>query len=493
MVSIRSRTLLLVLGLLSLSLTLISYQSYQDAYHEIEELFDAQMAQHARLLAGMVSHDMTSEAGQALQQALDRAVAATEGNPQTEPFGHKYENKLGFLVLDERGKTLLQSTSTIGQLAQSLGRRDNLPVQGEDNYYSVLLSERLIGYHDALLHGDLWRLFILHDQRNNHWILVSERQDIRGELAEKIALRSLLPDLVGLPLLALLVWLAIGWGLRPLGRMAQLLKSRDPDNLAPLQLAPLPQELMPVVASLNRLLMQVMALLEREKRFLADAAHELRTPLAVLRIHTQNALQAPDPTDREQALQQLDAGIERATRVIAQLLTLARLEPNAVTLRMTELDLLAFLRNELAELIPLALERQQDLALEATEGDHDCLIADAPSLGILLQNLISNAVQHTPKNGQIRVCLQVRGEAVELRIQDSGPGIPPELRSKVFERFFRQGAAQGAGLGLSIVARIVELHGGTLELHDSPLGGLEVLICLSRLPRSAGAMHQAGR
>lgn len=490
--SIRSRTLLLVLGLLSLSLTLISYQSYQDAYHEIEELFDAQMAQHARLLAGMVSHDMSNEAGQALQQALDKAVAATEGSPQTQPFGHKYENKLGFLVLDEYGKTLLQSTSAIGQLAQNLGRRDNLPVHSVGDA-PMLPSEHLIGYHDALLHDDQWRLFVLHDQRNNHWILVSERQDIRGELTEKIALRSLLPDLVGLPLLALLVWLAIGWGLRPLGRMAQLLKTRDPDNLAPLQLAPLPQELTPVVASLNRLLMQVMALLEREKRFLADAAHELRTPLAVLRIHTQNALQAPDPTDRDQALRQLDGGIERATRVIAQLLTLARLEPSAVTLRMAELDLLAFLRNELAELIPLALERQQDLTLEATEGNHDRLIADAPSLGILLQNLISNAVQHTPKNGQIRVCLQVLDEAVELRIQDSGPGIPPELRTKVFERFFRQGAAQGAGLGLSIVARIVELHGGTLELHDSPLGGLEVFVRLSRLLRSAGAMHQAGR
>ncbi len=482
--SIRSRTLLLVLGLLSLSLTLISYQSYRDAHHEIEELFDAQMAQHARLLSGMVSHDMTGEAGRVLQQALDKAVAATESSPQTQPLGHKYENKLGFLVLDERGKTLLQSTRAIGQLAENLGRRDNLPVHGAGDA-SMLLSERLIGYHDALLHGDQWRLFILHDQRNQHWILVSEREDIRGELTEKIALRSLLPDLVGLPLLALLIWLAIGWGLRPLGRMVQLLKTRDPDNLAPLVLAPLPLELEPIVASLNRLLIQVMALLEREKRFLADAAHELRTPLAVLRIHTQNALQAPDPTDREDALKQLDVGIERATRVVAQLLTLARLEPNAVTLRMTELDLLTFLRNELAELIPLALERQQELTLEANEAEDYRLMADAPSLGILVQNLISNAVQHTPRNGQIRVCLHAGDDVLELRIQDSGSGIPPELRPKVFERFFRQGVAQGAGLGLSIVARIVELHGGTLELHDSPLGGLEVLIKLfSPAPKS---------
>src|SRR5690606_11016373 len=134
------------------------------------------------------------------------------------------------------------------------------------------------GYHDVVLDDHLWRLFLLQDREDDLWILLSERGDVRGELVGKIARRSLLPDLIGLPLLALLIWLAVGWGLRPLARMAQLLKSRDPDNLAPLLLAPLPQELEPVAASLNRLLQQVNQLVEREKRFIADAAHELRTP-----------------------------------------------------------------------------------------------------------------------------------------------------------------------------------------------------------------------
>jgi two-component system sensor histidine kinase QseC len=292
----------------------------------------------------------------------------------------------------------------------------------------------------------------------------------------------------------------------------------------------------------------VTALLERERRFLAYAAHELRTPLAVLRIHAQNALQAPDPDDRDGALRQLEAGIDRATRVVAQLLTLARLEPDAGGRHLAPVDLLALARQELAELTPLALEHDQELALEvegegeaAEAGDpgdqpepaaigetddkadagemgdlrkvgavakerHDGgaggrnargtggarpadfgLVADAPALGILLQNLVSNAVQHTPPGGRIRVVLEGDAEAVVLRVQDSGPGVAPELRGKVFERFFRAGGGSGAGLGLSIVARIVELHHGTITLGDSPLGGLEVWVRLPRATEDAGA------
>ncbi len=484
--SIRSRTLLLVLGLLGLSTTLISYKSYRDAHHEIEELFDAELAQQARLLGGMVSRGMPPGGRKALQEALDEAVTQDESGTEAQPLGHEYEKKLGFFVFDEHGTVLLRSASapapaaTLDQLL-----RDIEPGGGGRGYTEgeplSPLAQRLIGYHDVLLDAHHWRVFVLHDQRDAHWVLVGERDDVRGELGAKIALRSLLPDLVGLPLLALLVWLAVGWGLRPLGRMVQLLKTRDPNNLSPLLLAPMPPELEPMVAALNRMLLQVRSLLEREKRFLDYAAHELRTPLAVLRIHAQNALQAIDPVDRDDALRQLGSGVERATQVVAQLLTLARLEPSAVSLRMTELDLLAFVRAQLAELTPLALERRQELTLECAESDDYRLLADAPSLGTLLQNLVSNAVQHTPQNGQIRVLLQAGPQFIALRIEDSGPGVPPELRARVFERFFRQGPGQGAGLGLSIVARIVELHGGQLELRDSPLGGLAVLVQLPRL------------
>lgn len=487
MLSIRARTLLLVLGLLSLSMSLISYKSYRDAQHEIEEIFDAQLAQSARLLEGMIGRDMSPTDRQALQHALDQALQGRQAQrDESLRDGHPYESKLAFQVLDEQGRLLLQSASApAGVLTQMLVdvRRQDAPERSPAQDESLAgAAERLPGYHSVRLADYQWRVFMLRDRQDKHWILVGEREDVRGELVGKIALRSLLPDLVGLPLLALLVWLAVGWGLRPLRRMAELIKARAPDNLAPLLLSPLPAELEPMGAALNRLLLQVNQLLDQEKRFIADAAHELRTPLAVLRIHAQNALQAPDPADRNEALRQLGGGVDRATRVVAQLLTLARLDPNVVQLALVKLDLLGFVRNELAELIPLALDRQQELNLDADESSDYQLLADGPSLGTLLQNLIGNAVQYTPIGGRIQVQLQAQPDALLLRIQDSGPGVEPALREKLFERFYRQGDGQGAGLGLSIVLRVVELHRGNISLDQSPLGGLEVCV---RLPRDA--------
>ncbi|MEX6502268.1 ATP-binding protein [Pseudomonas zhanjiangensis] len=487
--SIRARTLLLVLGLLGLTTSLISYKSYRDAQHEIEELFDAQLAQTARLLEGMVSREMPADARQLIQAALDQAVQAPvddEDDDEGSPGGHPYEGKLAFQVLDGHGQVLLQSASApAGVLEQMVG-----DLQRQDHQAPVLapgeplakIAEHLAGYHRVRVGQYRWRLFILHDLRDSHWILVGERADVRGELVAKVALRSLLPDLIGLPLLALLVWLAVGWGLRPLQRMAELIKARAPDNLAPLVLSPLPVELEPMGAALNRLLLQVNQLLDQEKRFIADAAHELRTPLAVLRIHAQNAQDARDPADREEALQQLGGGVERATRVVTQLLTLARLDPNVAPLAMVELDLLGYLRNELAELTPLALERQQELTLEAAEPGDYRLLADAPSLGTLLQNLVGNALQYSPSGGRIQVLLEAQADELVLRVQDSGPGVAEAQREKLFERFYRQGQGQGqgAGLGLSIVRRVIELHRGSIRLDDSPLGGLEVCV---RLPR----------
>ena len=365
--SIRTRTLARVLGVLALALTVISWRSYSDAKHEIEELFDAQLAQSARLLEGMVGRELSAETRAALQRTLDAALRVQHDpeGPEAQAEGHRYETKLAFQVLDEQGRVQLQSASApstlLARLLEQLGG-DVQTLAGERSL--APLAGRLIGYHNVVLGDGHWRLFVRQDLADRHWILVGEREDVRGELVGKITLRSLLPDLIGLPLMALLVWSAIGLGLRPLEQVVGLIKARDAENLAPLTLAPLPQELEPMVAALNRLLLQVTSLLEREKRFLADAAHELRTPLAVLRIHAQNALEAPDAADREAALQQLVAGVERSTRVVTQLLTLARLEPDVLQMAMRELDLAPYVRQELAELIPLALERDQELTLD---------------------------------------------------------------------------------------------------------------------------------
>lgn len=474
--SIRSRTLVLVLGLLGVSLTLMSLKGYRDAHHEIEELFDAQLAHSARLLQGLAGQELDETARHRLQAALDQAVGRHDASGARPP-GHPYESKLAFQIFDAAGRPLLQSAGAPPDALEHLLRQ--LAPAAAHEVSLASLDATLPGYHDLFLNGHVWRLFILHDRPADQWLLVSERGDVRGELVGKIALHSLLPDVVGLPLLALLVWLAVGWGLRPLVRMVHLLKGRDADNLAPLLLAPLPQELEPVVASLNRLLQQVTNLLEREKRFIADAAHELRTPLAVLRIHAQNARQATDPQDRDKALDQLIDGVDRATRVVTQMLTLARLEPQAMPSAGTRFDFRRLLRETLAELAPLALARDQELTLDVDETSDFQLFGQAPALATLLQNLVGNALQYTPPGGHVQVGLERVPGHLLLCVADSGPGVPPELRPRLFQRFFRQGEGQGAGLGLSIVARIAELHGAQVTLHDSPLGGLEVRV---RLP-----------
>jgi two-component system sensor histidine kinase QseC len=478
--SIRARLLVLLVVLLGVSLTLVSFKSYRDARHEIEEVFDAELAQAARLLAGMMDRDMLASSRAALQAALDRAVEQRGADASGQRPGHPYEGKLAFLVFDAAGSTLLRSASAPGPGAGERAVDEAAPGAG----FGAEGTEALVGlgpgFHDLALQGVHWRLFKLHDPPDDQWVLVGERADVRGELAMDIALQSLLPDLVSLPLMALLIWVAVGWGLRPLRQMEEMLKARDPDNLSPLLIAPAPAELAPVVASLNRLLLQVDELLGREKRFLAYAAHELRTPLAVLRIQAHNAAKAPDGADREAALHQLDRSVARATRVVEQLLTLARLEPGSTRVELQSLDLLPLVRAQLAELTPLALEHGQDLVLEADPERDFHAMADANALAVLLQNLVGNAVQHTPQGGRICVQMEASSAGVELRVQDSGPGVPPELRERVFERFFRQGPGQGAGLGLSIAARIAELHRARIGLRDGPLGGLEVFVSFAK-------------
>jgi two-component system sensor histidine kinase QseC len=293
----------------------------------------------------------------------------------------------------------------------------------------------------------------------------------------------MLPELIGVPLVALLVWLVVGWSLRPLERMAQRLRARHATDLAPLVLDRLPDELEPVAASLNRLLANVTELLEREKRFLSHAAHELRTPLAVLRVQADNAVHATDPADREAALRQLDRSVSRATRLVEQLLAFARLEPGAADLKRMPSDLLAVVRKEIAELSPLALDRGLEIMLQAEESADHRVAVDEHAMQILLQNLISNAVRHSPPAGRVQVRLVAGTDAVEIHVEDGGPGVPTELRERVFERFFSEGPGRGAGLGLAIVARIVELHEGKVELRESPLGGLDAVVTLRRAAR----------
>ncbi|MEE2798555.1 MAG: ATP-binding protein [Pseudomonadota bacterium] len=445
MKSIRKRILVRVLGLLLVSTLIMGWASHHDSTHEVEELFDAQLGQSARVLIGLLG----ASQGQIPTEQLAQALLETSG--EHPKLGHRYESKLAFQVRNAEGRVIARSF--------------NVP--------PLTAADWQPGFADLQQAQHQWRSYVLESPDSGLAVWVGERSDVRGELVDKIVRGTLVPDLLGIPLLVLLVWFAIGSGLKPLDELARLIRLREPNSLQPIVLSDLPQELEPVQAALNRMLEQLHQLLAREQRFIADAAHELRTPLAVLKIHAENAMQANEPAERDQALQHLRRGVERATRLISQMLTLARLADDQQRQRVP-VALLQSCRDAVAELLPLALRRDQELELVSDGSLPEQVEMEPGSLGMLLQNLVGNAIQHTPDGGRILISLQQQADQLVLRVEDSGSGVAPADRERLLERFHTQGNSQGAGLGLSIVQRIVERHQGSLLLGDSPLGGLLV-------------------
>ncbi len=458
--SIRRRTLGLVLLVFGVSMLVIGLVSYRFAANEIEELYDANLAQNARLLEGLIQASLPDDERDALLASLESALLRAEQSDK-RLAGHRYESKLAF-QLWEGDQLLLRSASAP----------------------PAPFTDRPPGYANSQVAGHDWRVYVLDVAESSRRVMVAERDDVRGELTRAVALRTLLPDLLGLPVLALLLWWAIGWGLRPLSRMAEQIRRRDPHTLQPLILQPLPRELETIAGALNRLLERIRALRVREKRFIADAAHELRTPLAVLDLHAQNALAAEDPADRHEALDKLRDGVARSTRLVTQLLALARLDPEEESpLAGQSADLLVEVREALVKLSPLAAERDIELQLEADEAADWGLSVEPGAIDTLIQNLAGNALQHSPEGGTVSVGLAASNDALTLVIDDQGPGIPPAQRAQVLERFHRAGPSAGAGLGLSIVERLLQRHRGSLQLDDAPGGGLRVTVELPRTHR----------
>lgn len=453
MSSIRRRTLVLVLGLMLLGTLAMTLFNYFDSAHEVEEIYDAQLAHSARLLQGLMRTPVRQEERAGLYQAFNDALAqAGQGKP-----GHPYESKLAFQVWDGAGRLLVHSAGA----PQLTGPP---PAEG----FATLEQ----GAHR-------WRGFLLHDGAHDLLIWTGERDDVRRELVTSIVRHTLYPSLAGSLLLAALLWWAIGWGLAPLRNMAAVIRARHAESLEPLQLEPLPSELAPMQAALNRLLGQIEQVLERERRFIADAAHELRTPLAVLRVHVQNATQARDEAERRQSLEFLLGGIDRTTRVVNQLLTLARMEPLLERGELGQVDTLALVRETLAELTPWVLKQGLELDLEVEEGDYR-IAADPGSLGIALQNLVTNAVNHSPPGGLLHVRLRADARRLLLQVEDQGAGIAAEDLERVFERFYSRSGGQGAGLGLAIVQSIARRHGGSVRLANLAAGGLQASLELPR-------------
>lgn len=292
---------------------------------------------------------------------------------------------------------------------------------------------------------------------------VAERREISREIAEHL----LQPMLVALPVLGLLLAAAIGIALRPLRAVADAVAARDPDHLEPLHLVRVPREIEPLLKRLNNLFDGIRRALDNERHFTADAAHELRTPLAALKAQAQVAQAAGDDAERRHALQQILAGCDRATHLVEQLLTLARLD-SAPVAPAQPVDLAALAAEVLAECAGEALARSDHLALDAPRP----VPVAVPSalLRLLLGNLVHNAIRHTPNGTRIEVAVTTGDTGARLSVTDDGPGIPPGERGRVTQRFHRLGSSgTGTGLGLAIVAGVATAIGARLAI-DSRVG-----------------------
>ena len=310
----------------------------------------------------------------------------------------------------------------------------------------------------------------------------------RNEVAAEVAGQLLKPMLFALPALALLLVIAIGLALTPLRQLAREVAERAPDRLDPLPIEALPAEVSPLVTRLNKLFADIMRALENERRFTADAAHELRTPLAALKTQAQVALASVDHAERQHALTQIIAGCDRATHLVAQLLTLARLDAGSPH-PMQDVSLRAIAEEVLAMSAGEAIERNCDLVLR----DGDASVPGDPLLlQVLLRNLIDNALHHGG-GSRIEVSIAQQGQLALLSVDDNGCGIATDERERVQQRFCRSASADssnasGSGLGLSIVRRIAELHDGTIAIGPPQSGrGTTLLV---RLPLGGGATQQ---
>jgi len=335
------------------------------------------------------------------------------------------------------------------------------------------------GYSTVRHEGRDWRVYTL--VQGSHALQVAQAEDEREAIATKTAIRTLAPFIAFLPLFGFLIWLGVGRGLAPLSTMSQAVAKRRPDAMAPLAERNLPDELKPLAASLNDLLARLDAALGAQRRFTADAAHELRTPLAALKLQLDLARRTTDPAARNAAFDDLDAGMRRVEHLVDQLLTLARVEPESLAARATECDLAELARESIVARAPVAADKGVDLGL--VHADPARVHGDPATLAILMSNLIDNALRHTPAGGRVDVAVENGGKPL-FRVSDTGPGIAPEERERVFDRFYRVISTHdaGSGLGLSIVKRIADAHHATLRLDAPPTGSGLVVEVLFHQP-----------
>ena len=440
--SVRRQLLTALLTVVSAAWIIAAGLSFVDARHEVSEVLDAHLAQTAALVMAQWDGD------------------DDEIETEHAPVLHRYSRRLMFQVWED-------------------GRVLRLHSQNAPN--SPISSVRQ-GFSETTIGDTRWRVFSARDAGGGIVVQVAEQLHERDELTTAVARNFVLPLAIALPILGGVIWVAVGRALRSVTDVDQQVASRTADNLAPLDASDAPLEIGALVVNLNSLFGRVEQLIEQERQFTADAAHELRTPLAAIRAHAQVAQGATDDAERSRALSGVIAGCDRATHTVNQMLTLARLAPDAVSFRPVPVDLAAVLKETVGELAQPALAKAMDIGL--TDGSGVAVLGDAGLLAILFRNLIDNAIRYGPSGTSVDVATAMTASHARVTVTDAGPGIPAEQREEVGRRFYRAPGTQapGSGLGLSIVQRIVDLHRGTLQFETPPTGkGVRVTVALPRV------------
>jgi two-component system OmpR family sensor kinase len=430
--SIRSQLLAWLLGALVIAGLLIGYSAYHRAQEDIDELLDYQLKQ----LAFSLSHQSVASAPMPPDLLLPEPDFITQ-------------------VWDKDGVQMFYS-------------RPNL---------AIPLRPRP-GFSNVEWNHQTWRVYTQLD--GVRIIQVAHPLSLRQEMAASLTRRAVMPLVLLLPLLGIGIWIIVGHALRPLSSISAALRARTPLSLEPLPQQDLPEELIPLVGSLNDLLQRLNRALEAQRRFVADAAHELRSPLTAVQLQLQLVKRAGSDEERAIALARLERGVQRSTRLVQQLLTLARQDPEDSPAGQDAVDVDRLAREVIADFEPMA---QRDGLTLTLDGRGPIYVrGDGDSLRVMLGNLVDNAIRYTSRGGVI-VRVQQRGGEVVLEVEDTGTGIPAEERARVFDRFYRVPGQkieeEGSGLGLAIVKRVADRHGGRITLDNgADASGLRVTVQL---------------
>lgn len=426
MKSIRTRLSVFLLLAAVLAAAVIGVATYKNTLRQNEELFDYQLRQIALSLR-------------------DQGLAAGPG-----------------LLKDAEDA----AQDVVVQIWTSTGAVLYLSRPGNPLFDRVVL-----GFTDVDAGAKRWRVYGM--AARDRVIQVAQPLELRRDLAAAAAVRSLAPLLAFAPIMALLIWWLVGDSLSSVKRLAGDVGRRDARSLEEVSETGVPSEISPLVRALNALLERLKRAFSSQRAFVADAAHELRSPLTALKLQLQLLDRAPDDAARAQAMEKLHAGVDRASRLIEQLLTAARTDPHDAIITFQPTDLAELMRHAIADIFIFAQERRIGIELDAPE--HLEFSADAAALRILVRNLLDNAIRYTPEGGHVLAGVRTDDDAILLTVEDSGPGIPEEDRQRVFDRFYRRepDRQSGSGLGLTIVKNIARQHGANIELGVSRFGGLK--------------------